>query len=528
MTRNTLPIFAAGLVFALAGALSAEVYNNQAGQYSIEVPNGWTAMPQGENVYVSSGKSAYALVLIITGGGAQPSRVAQVTDQFGQQWREYKRTNDGPVTLDGVGGRYAIYYGFNPIGVRAVVRAVSAPRGADAIVYIFSCPAQEGNQWMPVAQAMEASLRFNRDSHTRTNSEPPPPLESKAASKAAAAPANVTEVQPVLMFASWQDPSEGAFTVNVPRGWNIEGGTSRRAAVDIQHFVRASAKDNSARVFHGDVDIVPRQVPNAFLRREGQVIQGAWGGPLLVQRYRTGNEYAAEYIKTKLCPTPTIVKSNPDPTRSAALEREAAPYSSRYGFRLRATAGEVFYRCGSDYGYVSAVTMLVSSGQASMWFVTDLNGLVVKNGDDAPSATHVLKVMESSFKKDPEWERRSQMAADAQSQSVNQMQSAMANNLRQRAIEQSAQTSSSAVGRNKGFDVMEGWEARNKIRDGALDRGSDVRRGTITTYDPTHGERTISNNSNYYWTRPDGSVLGTYTDTVPKVDGGGWRMMQTK
>jgi hypothetical protein len=56
-------------------------------------------------------------------------------------------------------------------------------------------------------------------------------------------------------------------------------------------------------------------------------------------------------------------------------------------------------------------------------------------------------------------------------------------------------------------------------------RGDNARRGVTTVADPAWGSRTVSNTSNYYWTRADGSIIGTTTNTPPQVAGGGWRIM---
>ena len=75
------------------------------------------------------------------------------------------------------------------------------------------------------------------------------------------------------------------------------------------------------------------------------------------------------------------------------------------------------------------------------------------------------------------------------------------------------------------IDVMSGWEARNKSRDAVMEKDAEVRRGVTVTEDPVWGSRTVSNAYNYYWTRPDGSIIGTTTSTPPTADGGGWRIM---
>jgi len=41
--------------------------------------------------------------------------------------------------------------------------------------------------------------------------------------------------KPKIEFTDWQDPLERAFSLKVPKGWSMEGGTVRRASVDLLH-----------------------------------------------------------------------------------------------------------------------------------------------------------------------------------------------------------------------------------------------------------------------------------------------------
>jgi hypothetical protein len=160
-----------------------------------------------------------------------------------------------------------------------------------------------------------------------------------------------------------------------------------------------------------------------------------------------------------------------------------------------------------------------------MWFVYQISGFAVKKSVDATFAMYVVHTMTSSFRFDPQWEARSEREAQALTSSVTNMQHAMAASLAQQAASRAAQERSSVVHGNN-IDVMSGWEARNKVRDATMERDSEVRRGVTTTEDPVWGSRTVSNNYNHYWTRSDGSIMGTTTDTPPDYSNG-WRMMTT-
>jgi hypothetical protein len=139
------------LLFAALLPAQNQVYRDPGGRFSVPVPAGWTATPAGEMLQLKSG-DAYAIVIVLEGGGEDPRRVARFTDDFGQRWQGYKRLNTGTLRVGNVDGAYAIYSGTNPKGVDAVVKAVSAPLGSSAVIVIASCPVA---QWSAKQAAIE-------------------------------------------------------------------------------------------------------------------------------------------------------------------------------------------------------------------------------------------------------------------------------------------------------------------------------------------------------------------------------------
>jgi hypothetical protein len=336
----------------------------------------------------------------------------------------------------------------------------------------------------------------------------------------------------VVMFGSWRDPNEGAFTLNVPRNWQISGGANRRAAVDIRHIVRATEPSGRIHIYIDDPNIIPRQVPEPMSMRmgmgEGRIVQGAWGGPLLIARYRTGAEFSREYAR-RLCPNAEFTGGGDLQRETADMMQQVRAYAAQTNATAHATVGDVYYRCGTQLGYVTATTVLAGpprmQGGVQVWVVLTMSGFTVERPVDAPYAMYILHNMTASFRLDPQWEARSQRDTAALTQAVTRMQNAMMADLKQQWAAQADRERASVVSKDKGFDVMSGWEARNKIMDKTLEKDTEVRRGVTTTEDPVWGSRTVANDYNYYWTRPDGSIIGTNTDSTPRVDGGGWRLM---
>lgn len=328
----------------------------------------------------------------------------------------------------------------------------------------------------------------------------------------------------IVLFTSWRDPSEGAFTLNVPQKWNISGGTSRNASIDPRHFVYATSPNRKIQIFIGDPKLVPNQVPDRMMQmggfREGQVIRGAWGGPVLLARYQPGEQYARGYVSRKLCRAPSAVNASTLQEASRELSARAAEYGRATGAVAQAWVGEAVFRCGQRAGYVRASTVLAAPAAgagAQVWDVLELSGYIAAAPGDEKFARYVMDNMVASFQMDPQWQARQARTLRDVTEAVTRAQQQMAATVAQQAR---------AEAKSNQIDVMSGWEKNNKARDAAMQRDSEVRRGITTAEDPVQGSRTVSNDYNYYWTRPDGSIVGTTTDTPPDYSSG-WRMMST-
>ncbi len=325
-----------------------------------------------------------------------------------------------------------------------------------------------------------------------------------------------------LAFTPWRDPREGAFTMNVPQGWKVQGGLVRSSAIDPHPVVFAISPDRRIQIFYGDPNLIPREVPNrltAFARiREGQTTRASWGGPVLMARYESGAQFSRDYVGSQLCRTPQITGGGTLQDATRQLNAAAVNYGRTQGAEAQAWVGDTDFRCGAQAGYVRASTVLAGSatGQGvGMWFVMELTGFLA-DPSEAAEARNVLNTMAGSFQIDPQWEaRQAQTTRDvtgAVTRAQHQMSAVIAQNARQQA--QSNQ-----------IDVMSGWEARNKVMDKVMQRDSDTRLGITTVTDNVTGtSHTVSNDYNQYWTRPDGAIQGTNTDTPPDYSSG-WRPM---
>ena len=79
--------------------------------------------------------------------------------------------------------------------------------------------------------------------------------------EAGAAPAR----GPGVAFVPFRDPSEGAFTLDVPRGWRVTGGLRRLAPVDVRSSVVASSPDDTMHLRIGDAELPTFSLPTPQL-----------------------------------------------------------------------------------------------------------------------------------------------------------------------------------------------------------------------------------------------------------------------
>jgi PDZ domain len=215
-----------------------------------------------------------------------------------------------------------------------------------------------------------------------------------------------------VAFDSWTEPKERAFTLDVPRGWQIVGGVTWHSQIDAQGFIRATSPDGKVQIFLGDPDIVPRQVPTRIQElagaREGQRYAIPTGGFGLWSRFATGSQYAQQHVAAhRLCQNPRIVGAGDLREASAALSAAVAPMARQYNVNFSVSAGDAGFICDDAQGYIYAATLLASSGNAAVqvWAVLKLAGFVSADPMQSMPARYIMEHMLATLTTDPAWER---------------------------------------------------------------------------------------------------------------------------
>jgi hypothetical protein len=114
----------------------------------------------------------------------------------------------------------------------------------------------------------------------------------------------------VSTYVRLTDPLEQAFSLDVPAGWRSEGGLARRAALQINPYVRSLSPDKMTYLMLGEPTLPsftpPSPMGNAIGHPEGTLYDAGLGGLALVLRYLPGAQFARVYGQTalqSLCPS---------------------------------------------------------------------------------------------------------------------------------------------------------------------------------------------------------------------------------
>jgi len=213
-------------------------------------------------------------------------------------------------------------------------------------------------------------------------------------------------------WAPYAEPTEHAFTVELPEGWPAQGGLRRLTTGEVRPWLRASAPDGSAEIFIGDPDLPDFTPPTTVLAdaglTEGRIYMPGEGRALTVSPFHEGQAFAAEWGRGKLgghCDqvTPTGGQSLPD--ASVALAGADGPPPARTLVKAGETRFSCRYRGQPAQAYVFAATGLDSRGPFEVWDVRVVGGLIAQL-DRRTIAVAALSHAARSFAPDTEWLRR--------------------------------------------------------------------------------------------------------------------------
>ena len=343
------------------------------------------------------------------------------------------------------------------------------------------------------------------------------PLDEAVTSKilasfhAAGSPASASagRATPSLAYVRWTDPNENAFSVEVPRGWKVEGGLRRLAPTDVRGEIDITSPDGLVRVTAGDFEIPTFSEPTRMGVQLG-FAEGTWYAPsgtqrFMIRRYKTGLEFGRDYVKQKVAQFVgglELVKERERPDLVGVLNRQLEQ-SAVPGQTAHATAAETAFQgqlggqpCVGSYfvGTQRTTMQVVGLEPISLWNVVILDGFAATK-DKTGLAASVLDHLVQSFEYTPQW--------------VN--------------MQQNITMESARIVHETGVDVSkkiaDSYWQRSAGESELSRRRSNATLGVEDVTDPTSGRAyKVESGSNYYWLDDRGNLVGTDTPGAPSID----------
>lgn len=307
-------------------------------------------------------------------------------------------------------------------------------------------------------------------------------------------PRTAVAAGPDLRYQRFTDPREGAFTVEVPAGWNTQGGTFRRTAVDVKQWLKITSPDGRITLWSHEP-----QLPGIFtLPAQGMPPVNNPAAPTMA--YMPGTQFAEFVLRKFWLPGVQIQvvnrKNRTDLTEQATrLNRQYAVA----GVQTTVTYGEIdfeYMRNGQKFvGTVLAGTQGTLISGFGSWFPLIVGGWTAP-AEQANVALAVQTHGQQTYTPNGEWVR-TQQGTTAK-------------------VSQITRETNDYVSKVR----SDSYWATQRSNDRISERRADVNRGRVRLEDPYTGEKyeSVSGKNYYYIHAPSGQVVGTNSAERPNID----------
>lgn len=212
-----------------------------------------------------------------------------------------------------------------------------------------------------------------------------------------------------IHWAPYAEPTEHAFTVEIPVGWPAQGGLKRLSTGEVRPWLRASAPDGSSEIFIGDPELPDFTPPTPALAAagltEGKTYMPGEGRALTLSPYHDGQAFSAEWGRGKIsahCDQVTPSGGRSHPAAAAALEGALGGATPKVVWTAGETGFNCHYRGQSALAWVYAATSLDSRGPFQIWDARTIGGYIAwpnRAGFAATAFAHAAR----SFAADSDW-----------------------------------------------------------------------------------------------------------------------------
>src|SRR5581483_9934191 len=201
----------------------------------------------------------------------------------------------------------------------------------------------------------------------------------------------------------WSDPVEGAYFLEAPKGWKVEGGTARRSAVDIKQWNRITSPDGKTQILQGDPGLpsmymVPTQLSAQLGQREGQ--PNGPGSTVYIMRFQPGAVFAQSWAQ-RISGGQVQIKDQKERRDFEEMMRKIYP-STNVAQTVWSYGDVSFTTSRGQAGYALAGTSMTTVAGMSSWYVALLDGFLTPPEQSSQTFSIAMHVL-SSTQANPQW-----------------------------------------------------------------------------------------------------------------------------
>jgi hypothetical protein len=226
------------------------------------------------------------------------------------------------------------------------------------------------------------------------------PVRPASAQETSANPGQLPKSAEDLKWVSSTDSAEGAFSIDVPVGWQVQGGMYRFGYFDVRWMTDVRSLDGKIIIRIDDANVPPYTLPGPHTGRDGQPYSKPQQFQMMVSAFRTGESYAELYAKGRfsgVCRTMTPRQTDWTPAMPRAWQIASGGSSSE---------GSVAYDCMTSDGprMIDVFVRTTLYRRTDLWVVDPVISVIA-----APSNVHLARSMVQrmidSWRENEEWKQ---------------------------------------------------------------------------------------------------------------------------
>ena len=295
------------------------------------------------------------------------------------------------------------------------------------------------------------------------------------------------------VFVEVTDPTEQAFRIKVPKGWNSQLGTARIGSNHTpRSWMNSTSPAGDTHIFVGDTRLPSFMLPGAYPMLE----QFAHTDPsVAVSPYIEAAQFGANYAQLRFGQAENfrLTGSGPDTALDQHFRREFQAYGNQTYISAARVSFEFVESGKTIHGGLHVATILV---QNSNW-IASVSGFTTTAA--ASEADQTLQTVMYSFARNPQWQQQEHQrtqAAMAQSQANHQARM-RANQQRFDAHQQMMQQRYDAADQQN-----QQWHQEQAIRDRGHEQFTDYIRDQQNVYN-NNQQGKVDGYNEHIWVNPN-------------------------